>query len=76
MGQQNDPYKLGWHFWSRFLFRNTLAAAACTALFAYFFEEPFTLSRFTASFILVTLIYLGPELSTHYHKTPEQLTGK
>ncbi|MBS1826043.1 MAG: hypothetical protein JST93_12040 [Acidobacteria bacterium] len=76
MGHPNNPYKLNWHFWSRLLFRNTLAAAACTALFACFLDGPFTLSNFTAAFILVTLMYLGPELSTHYRKSPEQLTRK
>lgn len=73
MGQQNDPYKLNWRFWSRYLSRMLLITALISALFVYLFEEPFSFGSLVASFLFYSLMWLGPELSTHYHKTPEQL---
>ena len=70
MDPLDDPYKLGWRFWSRYLLICLLSSGLVTLLAGYM-QEPDLRNHFIGSFFTTALIFIGPALSTHYRKTPK-----
>lgn len=63
----DDPYRLGWRFWSRHVLTSAMAAVALSAL-THLFKEPASWTQFLVWFLVGALMFLGPALNRHYHR--------